>query len=438
MAEHATRVTGLWWLPGAPHTKVPGILTYSPMDGAELELIGLLRDPFVSDQPGSQRVTRESLREMGEYGRVCGVAGGTSFTLEGCFRVHLSNLLAQGAGATSERIHVDHLIRGAEFEAGEPVDATAVEARLLHLPYWIGEGGIEERHVATENVAAQEAHVTLEARRLRDRTIDLHNGMSLTLGERFNVFGDGVTERGLRRDFTVRIAGIRNDIDEYLAVATAFQHLVSLGVGRSSTFEELAFRHPDISRHIGFHTQWLNWETRDVRPPKTHDVLFDIEEFGGDDAIHRWCAFAETHRGVVSRVMATRIRAGGYVSDRLLNRAAALEALDRDTHSCDDIYFVDRMKRAAALAGDPFLNVIGNVDSWAKRFKNARNAAAHQVNGRPPKANHSDFFLAEIAYYLFVLCLLRHVQATDKAFDRIGRNERFQEVAERMNAMPDH
>jgi hypothetical protein len=434
IAEPSIRALGLWWLPHVPDTKVPGILTYSPTERAELELIGTLRDPAFPGGTRQGKVTGEMLYESGQYGRICGVAEGTSFTLEGCVRIHLSNVLMSRAGAASERIMVDHLMVGAEFEADEPVDATTVEFRLLHLPYWIDEGGITETHVLADNV--EDAHHTLEVRRVSDRTVALHNGMTLSLSERIGTVGDGVTESGLRRDFNVEVKGSRREIEDYVEVAIAFQQLVSFGVSRSSTFEELNFHHPDITRPVGFYAQWLNWETRDPQPPGPNDRLFNLAELGGTDGIHRWCALADAHRGTITRVMATRIRAGGYASDKLLNRAAGLEAFDRDTHGQDDIYFVKRMKRLAALAGEPFLDAIGDVATWATRFKAARNAAAHHINGRPAKANHADFFLAEVAYYLFVLCVLRHVQATAQAFERIHNNRRFQEVAQRMQQTP--
>ncbi len=37
------RVKGWWFLPDAPEVRVPGVLTWTPTSGAELELIGGLR-----------------------------------------------------------------------------------------------------------------------------------------------------------------------------------------------------------------------------------------------------------------------------------------------------------------------------------------------------------------------------------------------------------
>lgn len=438
--EHDVREFGLWWLPDNREKQVPGILTYTPTEGARLELIGMLRGPFdLVFGPEPQQLTDQDLDRTGDYGRICGVAGGKAFTLEGCFRTGASNMLAPQAGGSTEWVHVNRFVRGAELEPDEHVDTTRVDVRLLHLPYWIAEGGVAEKHYFPEKVPEGEANITLEAHLLPDRVIKLDNGMTLSLCEQVTVVGDRVTERGLRRDFNVRLEGELSELEEYLRVITTFQDLVSVGTDRTSTFEEFKFHHPDIvhersdrepfSVPIDFYAQWSNWETRQPKTLHPHQLLFSLADLGGDDAIRRWCALALDHRGTVARLMATRYRSGGYVSDKLLNRAAALEALDRDTHDQDDIHFRERMLRLGALAGDPFTKAIGDVDRWAKRLKNARVAAAHHSNRHPAEAGRLDYYLAETAYYLFVLCFLRHIEANDNAFDRIAKDDGFLRAA---------
>lgn len=246
--------------------------------------------------------------------------------------------------------------------------------------------------------------------------------MTLSMCEEFTTVGDHVTERGLRRDFQVRLEGDRLDVEKYLEVITTFQDLVSIGTNRTATFEEFRFHHRDIvsergeetlSVPIAYYAQWSNWETREPTPPNPHDLLFTLAGLGGVEAIQRWCSVALRHRGALGRVMATRYRSSRFVSDKLLNRAAALEALDRDTHNQDDRSFKQRMLRLAALAGDRFLDAIDDAESWATRFKDARVAAAHHSDRHADDAGHLDYYLAEVAYFLFVCCFLRLIEAND-------------------------
>ena len=438
--EHEIRELGLWWLPEASEKQVSGILTFTPADGASLELIGMLRGPYdIAGGSGYDGLGSDDFDEAGNYGRICGVAGGKPFTLEGCFRTGVSNLFDPGPGGTTERVHVNRFIRGAEFEPGERVETTCVDVRLLHLPYWIATGGVAVKHYLPDSVPDGEPLVSLEADLLPDRRVMLDNGMTLSLCEEIVMVGDRVTEAGLNRDVRVRLEGKQQDLEDYLKVLAIFQDLVSIGTGRTSTFEAFSFHHPGVVHElpdgaeypvkIEFYAQWVNWETRKPGSVGLHNVLFNLADLGGEPAVQRWIRFALDHQGTIARVMGTRYRTGGYVSDRLLNRAAALEALDRDTHGQDDEWFKDRMLRLADLAGSPFGDAVGDVDRWASRFKKARVAAAHHSNRHPAEASHLDYYLSEVAYYLFVLCLLRHIGADARAIERVRQAGSFLHAA---------
>lgn len=60
---------------------------------------------------------------------------------------------------------------------------------------------------------------------------------------------------------------------------------------------------------------------------------------------------------------------------------------------------------------------MGEVQRWAIRFRDARVAAAHDSNRHPAEARESDDYFAETGYFLFVLCMLLHIEADDKAFE---------------------
>lgn len=42
----------------------------------------------------------------------------------------------------------------------------------------------------------------------------------------------------------------------------------------------------------------------------------------------------------------------------------------------------------------------------------------------------SDYYLAETGHFLFVLCMLRHIEADDKAFERIANDNRFRSAGQ--------
>ena len=93
MTTDNLEVRGQWWLPGRADRKIPGILTFSPEDGAELSLFGSLRGMFEegerTEKEGTVRlsITQAALERSGSYPRLHGDGGGTAYTLQDCLRV---------------------------------------------------------------------------------------------------------------------------------------------------------------------------------------------------------------------------------------------------------------------------------------------------------------------------------------------------------------
>jgi hypothetical protein len=80
------------------------------------------------------------------------------------------------------------------------------------------------------------------------------------------------------------------------------------------------------------------------------------------------------------------------------------------------------MKRCAALAGQPFLEMVGDVDVWAEAVRIERNDAAHHL-GQAQLQPAELFFLNRSLYYLYVLCFLREMSAPQTAYQRLEENQ---------------
>ncbi|MGQ0431270.1 MAG: hypothetical protein ACT452_02545 [Microthrixaceae bacterium] len=442
--ERQLRVVGLWWLPSRPENKLSGILTFDQDQGGKLEVIGGLRDPFAVLGGGSSVELDDSdFERSGNYGRVCGAAGGKYFTLEGCFQTSASNILGGSApGSSTEVVHVGHALRGIGFELDEPVEATRVDVRLLHFTYWIAQGGFGETGYFPGKAPEGEPSWTLTHQWVPEMTIALNNGMQLDLIEQMGTDGDRITSRAWTRDFVLRLAGDQRGIEEFLQTATYVQQLVSIGVDRASTFEAVEFRHPDLAHerpgadpiplNAEFYAQWLNWEARNTEAIGYHDLLFTLEAAGGMDTVSRWCALAHEHRTAIGRVMVTRHRSSQMLDDKLFNRAAALEGFDRVRHNNDEQSFYKRIMRCQDLAGAPFTDTMGKPEAWAKVLKASRVDLAHHTDRIPARDSELLYWLAESAYYLFVMGMLRLAGAPDTLFERIAQNQRFAGVGRRL------
>lgn len=141
---------------------------------------------------------------------------------------------------------------------------------------------------------------------------------------------------------------------------------------------------------------------------------------------------AHEHRTAIGRVMVTRHRSSQMLDDKLFNRAAALEGFDRVRHNNDEQSFYKRIMRCQDLAGAPFTDTMGNPDAWAKVLKASRVDLAHHTDRIPARDSELLYWLAESAYYLFVMGMLRLADAPDSLFERIAQNQRFAGVGRRL------
>ena len=134
-------------------------------------------------------------------------------------------------------------------------------------------------------------------------------------------------------------------------------------------------------------------------------------------------------------MMATRYAKEMFVSDRLLNCSAALEAFDRDSTKTTGSKFKTRLQRCAALAGNPFMELVGDVSRWAEVIRLERDDVAHHFGRRMRTSGSETYYLWLSLYWLYVLCILRDSGAPEEAFNHMQRHGRYQWLIPRIQAV---
>ena len=130
--------------------------------------------------------------------------------------------------------------------------------------------------------------------------------------------------------------------------------------------------------------------------------------------------------------MASRCSPTMFVSDRLLNCAAALESLDRVATGLDNSKFKTRLTRCANLAGQPFFDLVGHIPSWTEDVRLARDDVAHNLGLRAKSESATTYYLWRSLYWLFVLCMLRLSEASEPVFVHLQTHSQFREVHRRI------
>lgn len=279
-----------------------------------------------------------------------------------------------------------------------------------------------------------------------DRTHDPDGG-ELLLRHSIGVRGNRVTERALTQQcyFRISCSEVRA-LDDLIDIASDLQDLVSIAINRTADIDALGFWHPSVywqptpeakksPKPVEY---FVPWNARDTGPTprglQAHEMFFTYPDFGGIDGIGRWLRSAWRHRGGLGRVMASRYARQMLVSDRLLNRAAALEAFDREVTGFAGSKFKTRMKRCADLAGAPFAGLVGDIDAWAEVIRLDRDDIAHHFGRRMKHSSADQFFLAESLYWLFILCMLRDCQAPAKVYQRIADHQALDWLGHRVQS----
>jgi hypothetical protein len=446
--EDKFEVRGDWWLPERADHKVPGILKFSLERGAELELFDRLRDPLDmgertdNDQVIQVSMTEDALELSGRYPRLHGEANGKPYTLVDCFATRWSWRMPGIRG--SEFINVNRILRGAIFEQGEALEATGISCGLTYLTNWIMETGIKEEWNWREDGQPLDEDIPqfrLMAYGKPDQVTTTSDGRTISLKHEAGIEGDPIHRRALTQSFHWRIdsPGELVDIDDLLDWASDLQDLISICSLKTAGFEFVRLWHPDVQHQASEDRaipvaidMFARWNARSEQPParlSESDFLFMFKDFGGIEGIRRWMDTAKKHRGGLGRVAATRYQKGMFVSDRLLNCAAALEALDRDITSHANSKFKTRITHCSLLADEPFTALVGSVAEWAEAVRLDRDDVAHHFGRRTRSSSINTFYLWQSLYFLYTMCMLRLCNAPEEAFNHMQEHPEYSRLA---------
>ncbi|GAB3816617.1 ApeA N-terminal domain 1-containing protein [Micromonospora zhanjiangensis] len=430
---------GHWWMLGEPGRRVPGILKFDLTSGGRLTLIGGLRRPEDLAVPermadGSTRISisEDLIARSGNYGRLHGECNGRAYTLEGCFQ-----LRSRGGvfgPSYEEAIYVNHVYEGVWFSEGEPVGGNQLNFALDGLTEWVPQSGIVQ--VFNDGAVVDAPQVELHASRLPQRTVALPDGGELWLSHGLSTSSPG-SSAALTENFSLAIHYERViPIEDLLDKASDLQDLVSIATDRSAQYGTIRVMHPDLVEDRGGRrrnesfTVWSAWTALrkdDAKPLDRHSLFFTLDDIGGVAGLASWMQVTEKFRSALGRAMATKYAEKMYVSDRFLNRAAALEGFDRiKTGQSRGRTFVERISECISIAGAQFAELVCDPGKWATELKNHRNEIAHHYGRRMRQAVEDQLYISDSAFWLLVFCLLREAGIEDAMFDKILSHQKLQ------------
>jgi hypothetical protein len=424
---------GEWWLPGDPGTKVAGRLVVSDVGRSTLHLIGALGT--------GGRMFREPNDDALRV--IHGLVGNRGFTLDRCFQTHLSGVLA--GGQTRQKIHVHRVLAGPKTLFVEPFDAHHIEARMDGFVYWVGRTGLTTDEGVSEDTKRPWFAHRLD--HLPNQEVTLSDGGALTIGHIWADTGDMQAGRAFEQDFSVRLAWDEAvHIDELLGRLGLLQDLVTVAVGRPSAYRRVLVQDkepPEGRKFAPYFDMVANWTVRaepSARPITYADVRFTLDDMGGLPMLARWMEIADTNRSMLARVMATTYSRDMYVSDQVMNCAAAVEAYDKQRHGSApltpglrEITFREQVERCANYAGPEFLDLVGDAGAWSRTLKRHRINVAHHLE-RGEDATADVLSVASAARWMFLFCLFHDCGFPQVVFEKCATSNEWIWLRHRLRA----
>jgi hypothetical protein len=407
-------------MPTRPDHKVPGTLTFDLRKAGRLKLIGGLRTP---------------LDGAGTYGRLHGKCGGRSFTLEGCFE---QNLRGAPSAPDEQVIYVNNVYQDVWFSADERAEGDALNFDVDGLTEWVARSGLVQTFC--DSPADGEPWVKLEGVSLPKREAGLPGTGTVTLEQKLSTKGRD-TSLSLTESYSFKLAYDSNvPVLDLLDTASDIQDLVSLATDGSAQFRFVEASHPDLvgPHSRGIFTVWSAWTAlrKEAMKPEWYDLFFTLDDIGGMSGLAEWMRVAEKYRSSLGRAMATKYAERMYVSDKLLNRAAALDGFDRIlTGIGRGRYFADRIRQCIEIAGPQFESLVHDPAKLTTELKDHRDEIAHHYGRWMRQETEQQLYISDAAYWLLMFCLLRQASVADSTFDKLLSHRKLQFLANKLRAI---
>lgn len=431
-----SRLPGKWWIAATPDIHAEGWLVIDAAGTISLELLGSLDSPLA---PFAAVGTTSAIAGSGVDPLIHGVGAGKAFTLLDCFQT--SAQVQFPAGTSTETIRVARAIGGAHLDQADLAAFTSAWFQLEGLVEWMAQPGPEYTPSITDD--GRRVH-TLTLTESAEERVAGAGGATVVLRHSPRLEATAGARVLLAQDYTAAVEVPHPArIDELLAYASDLQDLVSIGIGLPAAYRQVHLLHPSVVADLDtrtvqvpleLHAEWTVRRPTDATRPTPLDIYFTYEDLGGAGGVTRWMRTADTHRHTLDRVMATRYAEDMFVSDRMLNYAASLDAYDTVDHpdpaNGPRISLKQRLDNCITKAGPTFAALIGDTDAWADAVTKARHDIAHHKTGMHDGATH--YYLAESAYWLYVLCLLTDAGAPQEVFDRISAHRQFKWIRQQL------
>ncbi|MFI5253429.1 MAG: hypothetical protein ACHQQQ_13475 [Bacteroidota bacterium] len=222
---------GFWWRPSNELNRIPGILTFNPMNGIELELMGSFSELF------NQKHTEPIDIILGE------TTDAEKITLYRCIWSGTTHM--EFPKFSSSRYHAQFVFIGYLFGSVDDLVFSTFKIRYAFLEEWLGITGFEPKYLTQDGIKVTGRAITYT---IPDNIKAALDGLSIELTFGFSAVSNIFKEMSIRQK---TFFSIRTDkaiqFDEFIdKIDYLLRNFVALGLGRSTFPISLKITRDDI------------------------------------------------------------------------------------------------------------------------------------------------------------------------------------------------
>lgn len=321
-AMNSFEVQGKWWLPKNSEA-VPGVLRFTPSNGATLELQGNLDDRV---SPGERH---EAIHGI--------TVEGTNYTL---FSPVLTHRTKRDRGIDTASYRSTLVLRGAHYESESDVRIRGIRCRYWSLDEWVNISGIELELVPEVVIRYREPEdivVDLDLKELQLR-------FSIEFSASYPAWRYVQTNASLEQKTWLGLEALEDllRLDQTLHLVRHLQDFLTLGIGKPTYVLECRVILDNATGHLvsdGVNLNvpveamlfWPQLYFEEQKPLFPFQMLFTREDLGDrlSDIIRNWFVHRSRLQGMFDLYFGALYNAQMYVESKFLSYVQALELYHR-------------------------------------------------------------------------------------------------------------
>lgn len=315
--------SGYFWLPAKPDNRLPGILRVTDTGKTDVEVIGIFGDTLAAMNDSTP-----------ELGRIVGVIeNGDLITLEHCF---YSNRNISFGGISKSTIHANFLLRGVQYEEGEPVTFSRFRFSVEGLDEWLSVSGLRVENNWSERSASIHFNPPKEI------TVQLADGIGLTFTFGWTLPSTTiVTEAKITQKVYITLTSESlRPIEDYLALAFKLKNFLCFATDETVSLDSATGFSHEITREVGNDEKleepiaiyYASTPVSEGRPKlHWHNMLFRYGHIADqlESILNSWLSNYEISAPAFNLYFASKSGAHKYLDGRFLSLVQGIETLHR-------------------------------------------------------------------------------------------------------------